>query len=112
MWSRPDEPEDVAPARVLRAVEESLGGRRVLAIEYRSSSGVVSRRRIEPVVLARTGGTWYLVAWCQTRVGLRWFRLGRILRADLTPEPYDPRPVADVGEAPPDARPVSARASD
>ena len=64
------------------------------------------------VVLARTGGTWYLIAWCQTRVGLRWFRLGRILRADLTPEQYEPRSVADVGEAPPDARPVSARASD
>lgn len=112
VWSRPDVPEDVAPARVLRAVEESLGGRRVLAIEYRSSSGVVSRRRVEPVVLARTGGTWYLIAWCQTRVGLRWFRLGRILRADLTPEAYEPRSVADVGEAPRDARPVSARASD
>lgn len=112
VWSRPDTPSERPSSRVLRAVEESLGRHVVLAIEYRSSSGTVSRRRIEPVVLARTSGTWYLVAWCQSRQGLRWFRLGRIARADLTPEGYEPRPVAEVGEAPPDARPVSARASD
>ena len=63
-------------------------------------------------MLARTEGTWYVVAWCQAREALRWFRLARIVRADLTPERYEPRPVADVGEAPPDARPVSSRPSD
>ena len=47
--------------QVLRAVEESLGRRRVLAIEYRS----VGRRRSagggsSRCVLARTGGHWYV----------------------------------------------------
>ncbi|MEZ0447718.1 helix-turn-helix transcriptional regulator [Cellulomonas sp. ICMP 17802] len=112
VWSRPDAVGDVPAPRVLRAVEQSLARQLVLAIEYRSSTGAVSRRRIEPVVLARTRGTWYLVAWCRTREGLRWFRLVRVLRADLTTERYDPRPVADVGDAPPDAHPVSARPSD
>ncbi|NUU19304.1 WYL domain-containing protein [Cellulomonas humilata] len=112
VWSRPDRAGDDVPPQVLRGVEESLGRRRVLAIEYRRTDGMVSRRRIEPVVLARTEGTWYVVAWCQARQDLRWFRLGRILRADATPEPYEPRPVADIGTAPPDARPVSSRPSD
>jgi len=112
VWSRPEQTGEVATAQVLRAVEESLGRHRVLAIEYRSGDGTVSRRRVEPVLLARTGGHWYVAAWCQWRVAMRWFRLARILRADLTPERYDPRPVADVGEPPPDAYPVSSRPSD
>ena len=112
VWSRPDRADDTAAPQVLRALEESLGRHQVLAIEYRSAGGDVTRRRIEPVVLARTEGRWYVVAWCRSREALRWFRLPRILRADLTPERYDPRPVAEVGDPPPDARPVSARASD
>ena len=93
--------------QVLAPVQTALGVRMQRRID-----GALSRRRIEPVVLARTEGTWYVVAWCQAREDLRWFRLGRILRADLTPEGYDPRPVADIGTAPPDARPVSSRPSD
>lgn len=112
VWSRPDGGGEVVPPSVLRAVEESLGRHRVLAVEYRRADGTVSRRRIEPVVLARTEGRWYVIAWCQTREDLRWFRLARLVRADLTPEAFTPRPVASVGTAPPDARPVSARASD
>jgi predicted DNA-binding transcriptional regulator YafY len=112
VWSRPDRADEAAAPLVLRALEESIGRHQVLSIEYRKADGVVSRRRIEPVVLARTEGRWYVVAWCRSREALRWFRLPRIVRADLTPERYEPRPVADVGEAPPDARPVFARASD
>lgn len=112
VWSRPEQTGDVATSQVLRAVEESLGRHRVLAIEYRSADGTVSRRRIDPVLLALTGGHWYVAAWCRRREGMRWFRLARILRADLTPERYDPRPVGDVGEPPPDAYPVSSRPSD
>lgn len=112
VWSRPEQTGDVGTSQVLRAVEESLGRHRVLAIEYRSAGGTVSRRRIDPVLLALTGGHWYVAAWCRWREGMRWFRLARILRADLTPERYDPRPVGDVGEPPPDAYPVSSRPSD
>ncbi|WP_426593605.1 helix-turn-helix transcriptional regulator [Cellulomonas sp. McL0617] len=111
VWSR-SEPAQGPPATVLRAVEQSLDRSLVVAIEYGSSDGTVSRRRVEPILLARTGGLWYLVAWCRLRDDLRWFRLDRVLRADLTPERYDPRPVASVGEPPSGARPVSARPSD
>ncbi|MCR1982589.1 WYL domain-containing protein [Cellulosimicrobium cellulans] len=86
---------------VLRAVEQSIAGSRVLAIRYRDGRGATSTRRVEPVLLAHTDGRWYLVAWCRTREAVRWFRLSRVERADLTAEAYDPRPVADVGEPPP-----------
>lgn len=87
-------------AGVLRAVEQALADERVLAIRYRARDGRVSRRRVEPVLLAHTEGRWYLVAWCRDRDGMRWFRLDRVERADLTAERYDPRPVEDVGEPP------------
>lgn len=86
--------------RVLRAVEQSLGSSRVLAIRYRDRQGQESDRRVEPVILAHTDGRWYLVAWCRLRQGVRWFRLSRVVRADVTREAYVPRPVADVGDPP------------
>jgi predicted DNA-binding transcriptional regulator YafY len=86
--------------RVLRAVEQSLGSSRVLAIRYRDRHGEESERRVEPVILAHTEGRWYLVAWCRLRADVRWFRLTRVVRADVTREAYVPRPVGDVGEPP------------
>lgn len=86
--------------RVLRAVEQSLASSRVLAIRYQDRHGAATARRVEPVILAHTAGQWYLVAWCRLREGVRWFRLARVVRADVTREPYVPRPVADVGEPP------------
>jgi len=87
-------------ANVLRAVEQALAGERVLAIRYRSRDGRASRRRVEPVLLAHTDGRWYLVAWCRDRDGMRWFRLDRVERADVTTEPYVPRLVEEVGAPP------------
>ncbi|WP_265520137.1 helix-turn-helix transcriptional regulator [Oerskovia flava] len=86
--------------RVLRAVEQSLAGSRVLAVRYRDSRGEETSRRVEPVILAHTDGAWYLVGWCRLREGMRWFRLSRVVRADVTGETYAPRPVEEVGEPP------------
>ncbi|WP_148090555.1 helix-turn-helix transcriptional regulator, partial [Cellulomonas algicola] len=102
----------VASPGVLRAVEDALSRERVLAIEYVTVAGDASHRRVEPIVLTRTHGRWYLAAWCRTRDDVRWFRLDRVRRADVTAEPYDARPVAVVGAPPDDARPVGRRAED
>ncbi|WP_435738116.1 WYL domain-containing protein [Cellulosimicrobium sp. PMB13] len=96
---------------VLRAVEQSLGSSRVLAIRYRDGHGAETSRRVEPVILAHTDDRWYLVAWCRLREGIRWFRLSRVVRADVTAETYVPRPVAEVGEPPADAVAVSRAGS-
>lgn len=102
----------LASPAVLRAVEDALSRERVLAIEYVTVAGDASHRRVEPVVLTRTHGHWYLAAWCRTRDDVRWFRLDRVRRADVTAEPYAPRPVAVVGAPPDDARPVGRRPDD
>ncbi|MHA7133876.1 helix-turn-helix transcriptional regulator [Oerskovia turbata] len=104
-----DGPVPRARARlgVLRAVEQSLARSLVLAIRYRDARGDESARRVEPVILAHRVGGWYLVAWCRSREAIRWFRLDRVERADLTGEHYEPRPVAEVGTPPSGAAPVA-----
>lgn len=101
-------PRDVAPGPVLRAVEQALSHRVVLAITYRDRRGVVTRRHVESILLARTGGEWYLVAWARDRDAVRWFRLAGLEQADLTREHHAPRPVSVVGEPPPGAGPALA----
>lgn len=98
--------EPTAEPTVLRAVEAALAEHRVLAITYRSADGALTRRQVDPVLLAWSHGRWYLVAWCRLREGIRWFRLGRVERADVTREAFVPRDVAQVGQPPADAAPV------
>jgi predicted DNA-binding transcriptional regulator YafY len=98
---RPGDRRDPAPA-----VEQALARRRVVAIGYRDRAGTVSRRRVEPHLLASTGGHWYLVGWCRERDAPRWFRWDRIETADLTAETAPERDPAAYGTPPPDAHAV------
>ncbi len=102
VWVRsPDGRPDPAPV-----VEQALARRRVVAITYRDRAGTASRRRVEPHLLAHTGGRWYLVGWCRERDAPRWFRWDRIEAAALTTEPAPERDAAVYGTPPPDAHAV------
>lgn len=101
----PQDGEAPVPA-VLRAVEQGLSRGRVLAIRYRAGSGETTRRQVEPIILAHAEGRWYLVAWCRWREAVRWFRLTRIERADVTHEPHRPHDVRAIGTPPQGAAPV------
>jgi predicted DNA-binding transcriptional regulator YafY len=92
--------------RISAAVEQSLATSRVLAIRYEDAVGRRTSRRVEPILLAHTRSQWFLVAWDQLRDAVRWFRLHRINRADLTAESYRPRDVSIVGTPPAEAEPV------
>ena len=91
---------------IARTVGDGLAEQRVLALEYRDASGSVTRRRVDPQLLAYANGHWYLVAHCHLRDALRWFQLGRILGATLTRQQSEDRPIADIGEPPVGAAPV------
>lgn len=105
IWMRlPTEPIRQKEAHQL---DEALRRGVVATIEYADAQGRVSKRQIEPMVFARTGGRWFTLAWCRTRRAGRWFRLDRIRRVHLTREPVVERKMADVfGPPPPDAHPI------
>ncbi|SFK30722.1 helix-turn-helix transcriptional regulator [Geodermatophilus ruber] len=103
VWVRARQHTRPGPAAV---VEEALVRRRVAAITYRDGTGRVSRRRVEPQLVARTQGRWYVLAWCRARDAPRWFRWDRIEAADLTTETAPERDPAVFGTPPADAHAV------
>lgn len=100
-----------ASSSCIRTVDEAIRRGVALTITYEDRAGQVTRtRRIEPLAVARTGGRWYLLAWCNVRLAGRWFRFDRIRRATLTRRPVVQRELVQVfGPPPADAQPVSYR---
>ncbi|MBJ8343064.1 YafY family protein [Antrihabitans sp. YC2-6] len=88
---------------IRRAIEECVERRRLVSLRYLDDDGVRSDRRVEPHMLAHTGGRWYLIGWCRTRDAVRWFRLDRVADAATTSESFEPRPADVFGEPPRDA---------
>jgi predicted DNA-binding transcriptional regulator YafY len=95
----------------IRTVDEAVRRGVALTITYEDRAGrTTSTRRIDPLAVARTGGRWYVLAWCHTRLAGRWFRFDRIRRATLTRRPVIRRELLQVfGPPPADAQPVSYR---
>ena len=91
-----------------KEIDEGIRRRVVMYIDYISKDGSKTKRReIEPMVLARTKLTWYLLAWCRLRQAGRWFRLDRIAKVKLTNVVPPRREISGVFGIPPvDAQPV------
>jgi predicted DNA-binding transcriptional regulator YafY len=90
----------------LRAVvEQAVERRRVLVVRYRDGKGTVSRREVEPQLLARAHDHWFLVGWCRERQAPRWFRDDRIESAELTAQTAPRRDPALFG-APSETHPA------
>jgi predicted DNA-binding transcriptional regulator YafY len=87
----------------LDAIERALIERRVLALGYRDRAGIITDRRVDPQLLARTGGRWYLVATCKERSAIRWFRTDRVVRAHVTTEMAVNVAITTAGDPPPTA---------
>jgi predicted DNA-binding transcriptional regulator YafY len=99
-----DHTEPPGDARIRRAVERALQEQRVVVLRYRDRHDAL---RIDPVVVARTAGHWYLVGRCRAEREIRWFRLDHIVSAHLTSDPSAAIPVEDIGRPPATAKPVS-----
>ena len=96
-----------ARSRAARTLDVAIAERRVVSIDYTGRDGKTSRRKVDPLQFAHTGGHWYLLAYCRDRQGGRWFRLDRIRRAHLTRQRADEHDVETViGTPPSEARPV------
>ena len=77
---------------LLDRLNEAIGARRVLRLDYRDERGETSTRDIEPLCIVFWGGSWTLGAWCRLRSAFRQFRLNRIDAMQATGEiaPVDP----------------------
>ncbi|MFZ2177346.1 MAG: WYL domain-containing protein, partial [Rhodococcus sp. (in: high G+C Gram-positive bacteria)] len=93
--------------RARRSIERALHEMRVLSLKYLDRNGKATSRRVDLVLLAHTGRHWYLVAHCRVAEGIRWFRLDRVVSAQLTAEPAALLPVSIVGTPPSSAVAVS-----
>ena len=95
-----------ASRTVRSSVEEAMARQVAVRITYVDAHGVSTRREVEPVMFASTGGHWFLVGWCRLRGAMRWFRWERIVRAAVTTSEVHGYTVADVGAPPAGARSV------
>lgn len=98
-------------SRAIRsALEEAMAEQHVVRIRYTSREGATTTRDVEPVLFASTNGQWHLVGWCRWRDAMRWFTISRIERASVTKTVCSGHTVDEVGEPPPNARPVHGAA--
>lgn len=92
---------------VRSACEQAMTDQRVLRIDYISAAGEHTRRDVEPILFASTGGGWYLIGWCRLREAVRWFSLDRIHKAAVTSHPCSGHTIDEIGTPPDTAASVS-----
>jgi len=85
------------PAGIREILSLALESREECRIQYlKPGDGAPEDRTVRPYALAHGEGCWYLLAWCSLSVGVRAFRLDRVLNAEPTgdrfpaPEDFDP----------------------
>lgn len=78
--------------QICRVVNEGLTKHRLVELDYLSRDAAETlKRRVEPYLVTRSKGCWYLVAWCLMRQGLRTFRFDMIRGASLLDGGFEPR---------------------
>lgn len=65
--------------------------RKVISFDYFGQNHAMSRRTVEPLQLLFKEYAWYLIAYCRDKKGLRFFKLKRIKRAEVSEETFVPR---------------------
>ncbi|HEU4598366.1 MAG TPA: WYL domain-containing protein, partial [Solirubrobacterales bacterium] len=77
---------------VARLVNEAIGSRRVLEIQYyKENEDQFTKRRVEPYRLENGREGWYVECYDLTKEGIRHFKLDRVKEAKASAETYEPR---------------------
>ncbi|MBY0546114.1 MAG: transcriptional regulator [Candidatus Obscuribacterales bacterium] len=78
--------------RLLEDVLKAIEQRRVVRIGYYAAyANESSDRKVEPIVIQESGGSWYLWAWCRLRKDYRNFALHRVKDWELLPQTFEER---------------------
>lgn len=73
------QPEEVLGAAAIRL---AIRRRKKIALAYSDNSGQKTRRVIWPILLGYRDTSRIIAAWCELRMGFRYFRTERIVEAD------------------------------
>lgn len=76
---------------------------KLVTFDYINADGILSHRKIEPMLLVFKGHAWYVWGYCRTRRDFRTFRVSRIRRIDVTNENFTRRPMESADEEEPEA---------
>jgi proteasome accessory factor C len=79
-------------AEVARVVNDAIGSRRVLEIQYyKENEDQFTKRSVEPYRLENGKEGWYVECYDLTKEGIRHFKLDRIKEATLSESTFEPR---------------------
>lgn len=81
---------------LLLPVQRAAIARAVLEIHYQDREGTPTTRTIEPLGVIYFNDSWYAVAWCRMREGLRHFRIDRMTKIERTGEKFPVRTDFDL----------------
>jgi predicted DNA-binding transcriptional regulator YafY len=82
--------------QTVQTVHEAVNSSLLLDFAYTGTDGRPSQRRVEPHTLVYKSFTWYLLAYCRTRLDFRIFRLSRMRSLQKAEEHFVRRPVAPL----------------
>lgn len=75
----------------LTTLQLAITNKKVVALNYQSVSGELTKRQIEALALYNTNDNWILIAYCRLRHEERSFRLDRIQSLQLLSENFNTR---------------------
>lgn len=64
----------------LSVIQQSIGSKHILEIDYKNNKEEVSKRKVEPIGLVFYAFSWHLIGWCHARQDYRDFKVARILK--------------------------------
>lgn len=74
-----------------QTLQDCIRTRRVATIRYQSAAhNSSSERRVRPFGLIWARGSWFVVAWCELKDGLRVFRFDRVLAVQRETDRFTP----------------------
>ncbi len=80
-------------AEVARVVNEAIGSRRLLELQYyKENEDQFTKRSVEPYRLENGKEGWYVECYDLTKEGIRHFKLDRIKEATISDTSFEPRP--------------------
>lgn len=84
-------------------IKRSILEFKVVTFDYINADGILSHRKIEPMLLSFKSQAWYVRGYCQTRHDFRTFRISRIRNMAVTDEGFVRKPLNSVKEEEPAA---------